>query len=67
MLDRSRSGVGAGAGVDIFRTELESLKIRRLRSPGHNDQGQPNLAYNLNTTYHTTYEVHTYYHLHEKA
>ena len=26
----------------------------------HNDQGQRNLAYNLNTTYHTTYKVHTY-------
>ena len=64
MLDQSRSRVGVGAGVDIFRpepeSELESLKIRRLHSPGHNDQGQPNLAYNLNTTYHTTYKVHTY-------
>ena len=34
----SRSGAGAGVGVDIFRPESElgseSLKIRRLRSPG---------------------------------
>ena len=37
LLGRSRSGVGAGVGVDIFRpeseSELESLEIRRLRSP----------------------------------
>ena len=33
LLGRSRRGVGAGVGVDIFRPELESLKIRRLRSP----------------------------------
>ena len=26
----------------------------------HNGQGQRNLAYNLNTTYHTTYKAHTY-------
>ena len=39
LLGRSRSGVGVGVGVDIFRPESEleseSLKIRRLRSPGH--------------------------------
>ena len=37
LLARSRSGVGVGVGVDIFRpeseSELESLKIPRLRSP----------------------------------
>ena len=30
----SRSGVGVGFGVDIFRPESESLIIRRLRNPG---------------------------------
>ena len=38
LLSRSRSGVGVGVGVDIFRpeseSEPESIKIRRLRSPG---------------------------------
>ena len=38
LLGRSRSGVGVGVGVEIFRPESEleseSLKIRRLRSPG---------------------------------
>ena len=33
LLGRSRSGVGAGVGVDIFRPESESLKISRLRRP----------------------------------
>ena len=37
LLGRSRCGVGAGVGVDIFRpeseSELESLEIRGLRSP----------------------------------
>ena len=37
LLGWSRSGVGAGIGVDIFRPESEleseSLKSRRLRSP----------------------------------
>ena len=30
----SRGRVGVGLEVDIFRSESESLKIRRLRSPG---------------------------------
>ena len=38
LLRLSRRGVGAGVGVDIFSQEsesqLESLEIRRLRSPG---------------------------------
>ena len=38
LLGRCRGGVGVGVGVDIFRpeseSEPESLKIRRLRSPG---------------------------------
>ena len=35
MLGRSRRGIGVGVGVDILRpdSELESLNIRRLRSP----------------------------------
>ena len=33
LLGQSRSGVGVGAGVDIFIPESESLKILRLRSP----------------------------------
>ena len=37
LLGRSRGGVRAGVGVDIFRPEpdleLESLEVRRLRSP----------------------------------
>ena len=32
----------------------------------HNNQGQPTLTYNLGTTYHTTYNIHIYYHLHGK-
>ena len=35
LLGRGQSGIGAGVGVDIFKpeSELESLEIRRLRSP----------------------------------
>ena len=37
LVRRSRSGIGDGVGVDISRleseSELESLEIRRLRSP----------------------------------
>ena len=40
LLAGSRSGVGGGVGVDIFRPESESeselLEICRLRSPGKN-------------------------------
>ena len=37
LLGQSRSGVGVEVGVDIFMPESdsESLKVRRLRSPGH--------------------------------
>ena len=36
LLGRSRSGVGVRVGVDIFmpESEVETLKLRRLRSPG---------------------------------
>ena len=43
MVGRSRSGVGVGVGADIFgpelESELESLEIRRLCSPGYNNMG----------------------------
>ena len=42
LLGRSRSGVGAEVGVDVFRPESglesESLKIRRLRSPAQDTE-----------------------------
>ena len=31
-----------------------------------NNPAQPDLTYNLGTTYHTAYNIHTYNHLHGK-
>ena len=48
---------GSGTAVTKFYNELWC----------HNNRAQPNLTYNVGATYHTTYNIHTYHHLHRKA
>ena len=55
----------------FFLQILSLWVVLRLLSRGpmyelwyHNNQDKPILTYNLCTTYHTTYNIHTYHHLH---